>query len=172
MSEIFVCMTLLPVIFMFHDFEEVIFMKYWYGKNSAYLKRRVPGFYPMIEKIMRGRTTASFAMSVFFMFMLVSATTFYSVLSGNYLIWWGAFLIFSLHLLIHIAQAIIVRRYVPAVVTSVLCLPYAIWGYSLMNNMFMCRQTLVVLVIGLSIVIGWLVLAYKIGEMFYKRFNV
>lgn len=157
---------LLPVIFMFHDFEEVIFMKYWYGRNSAYLKRRVPGFHPMIERIMRGRTTASFALSVFFMFMLVSAITFYSVLSGNYLIWWGAFLIFSLHLLMHIGQSIIVRGYVPAVVTSVLCLPYSIWGYSLMNNMFTYRQTLVVLVIGLPVTIIYLIFAHRMGRIY------
>lgn len=171
MNTLFICMALLPVVFMFHDFEEVIFMEDWYKRKSECLKIRVPRLYPMIDKMMRERTTSSFALSVFLMFLLVSAYTFISLIIGNYIIWWGAFLIFSLHLLIHITQSIIVRGYVPAVATSLLCLPYSIWGYSLMNNMFTCRQTLVVLTIGLPIVIGWLALTYKIGEMFNKRFN-
>lgn len=168
MNTMFICMALLPVAFMFHDFEEVIFMEDWYKRKNRYLKKRVPRIYPMIDKMMRDRTTASFALSVFFMFMLVSACTFYSLVSGSYLIWWGAFIVFSLHLLMHIAQSIIVRGYVPAVVTSVLCLPYAAWGYSLMNSMFAWQQTLTVLAIGLPAVIIYLMLAHKIGKIYYN----
>ena len=35
---------------------------------------------------------------------------------------------FSLHLIVHIVQAIMVRGYVPGLVTSILLLPYAAYG--------------------------------------------
>lgn len=166
MSTIFICMALLPVIFMLHDFEEVIFMEDWYKRKRYALNRRVPNLYPKIDKMMRDKTTASFALSVFFMFMLVSVCTFYALVSGNYIIWWGAFLIFTIHLLMHVGQSIIIRGYVPAVVTSVLCLPYSIWGYSLMSSMFTCRQTLVILAIGLPVTTAYLILAHKVGKIY------
>lgn len=43
-------------------------------------------------------------------------------------LWSALFMAFSLHLLVHLAQAVMVRGYVPGVVTSVLLLPYAAYG--------------------------------------------
>lgn len=162
-------MALLPIVFVFHDFEEIIFMKYWYNKKGEYLRRRVPYFYPIIEKIMRKRATESFAFSVFFMFMLISVCTFYSIISGKYIIWWAAFLIFSIHLIMHITQSIVIRGYVPAVVTSVLCLPYAFWGYTLMKDKFDLQQTVIVTAICLPITIIYLIFAHKAGCMLNKK---
>ena len=38
------------------------------------------------------------------------------------------FLAFSLHLIVHIVQAIIVKGYIPGLVSSILLLPYAYYG--------------------------------------------
>lgn len=159
---------LLPMIFMFHDFEEIIFMESWFIRKRNHLQQQLPRFYPQIEKMTQGKTTAGFALSVAMMFLLISACTLVSVLSGNYLLWWSAFLIFSLHLIMHIGQSIVVRGYVPAVVTSILCLPYAIWGFMKMHTFFTLRQSIVITLIGIPIVAAYLAFAHWIGKKFAK----
>ena len=39
------------------------------------------------------------------------------------LIWLGGFVAFALHLLLHIGQSILLRKYIPALITSILCFP-------------------------------------------------
>lgn len=159
---------LLPIVFMLHDFEEVVFMESWYEHKHDYLRQRVPRFYPTIEKMMQGRTTSGFALSVAMMFLLVSACTLFSVITENYLVWWSAFLVFSLHLLMHIGQSLVLRSYVPAVVTSVLCLPYAVWGFTVMHVNFTLKQTLLSLVVSLPIVAVYLAFAHWVGKSAFK----
>ena len=42
MTEINILIALLPIIFMIHDFEEIIMFKPWLTKNSTEIKRRFP----------------------------------------------------------------------------------------------------------------------------------
>ncbi|RYM02943.1 HXXEE domain-containing protein [Sporolactobacillus sp. THM7-7] len=44
MDKIHVLIWLFPILFMFHDFEEIIFMKSWLIKNKYYLSQRFPRF--------------------------------------------------------------------------------------------------------------------------------
>ena len=44
-----------------------------------------------------------------------------------YIIWVGAFIAFSGHLLVHIIQSIIIKRYVPALVSSIILLPISVF---------------------------------------------
>jgi hypothetical protein len=59
----FILVTLFPLIFMFHDFEEIIFMKSWLVKNSDYLQNRFPVFSKQILKL-NGISTSAFALGV------------------------------------------------------------------------------------------------------------
>ena len=43
-------------------------------------------------------------------------------------LWAALFLAFSLHLLLHLGQAVAVRGYVPGLVTSILLSPFAAYG--------------------------------------------
>jgi hypothetical protein len=43
------------------------------------------------------------------------------------LIWLGVFIVYVLHLIAHLIQAIAVRDYMPALATSLLCLPVSCW---------------------------------------------
>ncbi len=42
-------------------------------------------------------------------------------------IWLGGLVGCTLHFVIHIGQSIVVRQYIPAVATSVLCMPVSVW---------------------------------------------
>lgn len=50
MEEIQILIALLPILFMVHDFEEIIMFEPWLAKNRAELKRRFPKFYTFLDK--------------------------------------------------------------------------------------------------------------------------
>ena len=121
---------LLPIVFMLHDFEEIIFMENWFSHNREKLLKRVPKLAPKILSHTDQLTTARIALGVACMFLLVVAVTLISVISGVYYVWLAGFIVFSIHLFVHIAQSLVLRSYVPAVATSILALPYSIWGFA------------------------------------------
>lgn len=116
-----------PMLFIFHDFEEIIFMQPWISKNRQYLSKRFPALskklLPHLDKI----TTSSFASGVAEEFILISIVTIHSYITGWYSLWGGLFIAFALHLIIHCFQILILRRYIPAIVTSIICLPICIY---------------------------------------------
>ena len=122
----FILISLLPIVFMFHDFEEIIFMKLFFAKNSEYLQNRFPKLSKQILK-MNGISTATFAFGVAEEFVLFSILTYTSLLTENYGWWFGLLAGFTLHIIIHIIQFIVVRKYLPVIITSVLVLPYCIY---------------------------------------------
>ena len=61
-------------------------------------------------------------------FLIVSVLTIISVMTGNIIFWYCVLSAFSIHLLIHLLQFIIWGKYIPAIVSTVLCAPYCIWS--------------------------------------------
>ncbi len=45
-----------------------------------------------------------------------------------YYLWIAIFTAFSFHIFIHIIQWVLIRKYIPVIVTSILSLPYLAWG--------------------------------------------
>ncbi|MDD3174842.1 MAG: HXXEE domain-containing protein [Herbinix sp.] len=115
------------MLFIFHDFEEIIFMQVWIRKNKTYLYVRFPALAKKLLPHFDNITTASFAFGVAEEFILISIITVVSYIMNRYSLWIGLFIAFTLHLLIHCFQTLIVRKYVPAIVTSIICLPICIY---------------------------------------------
>ena len=163
MNLMHVIIWLLPILFIFHDFEEIIFIKPWVNRNSRYLSERFPKlakrFLPHLSSI----TTSAFALGVAEEFVIISMITVISYLTSWYGLWIGLFLVFSLHLVMHCMQTLIVRRYVPAVVTSVLCMPacfyiikYSINFIPLGTTAFYTVLSMVVMLINLVFIHKWM----------------
>jgi len=68
--------------------------------------------------------TPSIAFGIAEIFVLLSVVTIISVLLNWYYLWFGMFLFFAIHLVVHCIPSIVIRGYVPGVVTSLLCLPF------------------------------------------------
>lgn len=130
MKELEILILLFPVVFMLHDFEEIIFFKPWLAKNGPMLKARFPLLANRLLTRFEGLTTGAFTVAVAEEFVLFSAVSFWAVWSGYYLPWLGLLTAFTLHLVVHLAQWVAVRRYVPVLVTSFLALPYCIYAIS------------------------------------------
>ncbi|WP_425800977.1 HXXEE domain-containing protein [Desulfitobacterium sp. Sab5] len=118
---------LFPILFIFHDFEEIIFMRAWINKNRSFLRGRFPVLAPKMFAHFDPITTSAFALGVAEEFILISLITIISAVLNSYDIWIGSFMAFTIHLVIHCLQALIVRKYVPVLLTSLVCLPICLY---------------------------------------------
>ena len=116
---------LFPILFVFHDFEEIIGCKLWVTKNGAAITLR----FPKIAFIFNNFSTEGFALAVaeeLVLILIICGLTFTGIRVFN-LLWLGTFIAFTLHMVVHIGQAIVLRKYIPAVATSILLLPVCVW---------------------------------------------
>ena len=162
---------LLPVVFMIHDFEEIIFFKSWINKNKDYLIEKFPKISKRFLPRFVNLSTSAFALAVAEEFILLSVITIGSVLFDNYMLWLAAFMGFFVHLLIHLGQWIILKRYIPAIWTSFFALIYCVYTLHtiIANNIFQTSEIILWTMIGLGLVGVNLIFAHKLAEMFDKR---
>ena len=114
------CLVLsFPFAFVFHDGEEAIVQRRWILAHEEKLSGLLPWFRPILKYLSRINTGA-FIVAAVEELTVILASTAYSFVKGAYAmeIWSALFMAFSLHLLVHIAQAFVVRGYVPGLFTS------------------------------------------------------
>ncbi|HBF7897505.1 HXXEE domain-containing protein [Clostridioides difficile] len=144
---------LFPLLFIFHDMEEIIGFRIWLKKNKSLLDKK----YPFISKIYENYSTEGMAFAVFEEFILCIIFCILTVITDNqyvYLLWLGSFIAYTLHLVIHIGQSIIIRKYIPSLITSIICLPISIWCISKSIYIVDCEMSTTILysIIGIIIV--------------------
>ncbi|NIZ87700.1 HXXEE domain-containing protein, partial [Clostridioides difficile] len=137
----------------FHDMEEIIGFGIWLKKNKSMLDKK----YPFISKIYENYSTEGMAFAVFEEFILCIIFCILTVITENqyvYLLWLGSFIAYTLHLVIHIGQSIIIRKYIPSLITSIICLPISIWCISKSIYIVDCEMSTTILysIIGIIIV--------------------
>lgn len=118
---------LLPVFFLLHELEEILMVCPWVKKNSTAMRRRFPKAERIIRK-MEQMTTRKFVVIATEEFLIVSVCTFVSLQTENLTAWYCCLAAFGIHLIVHIVQFVVWRGYIPAIVSTALCLPYCIWA--------------------------------------------
>lgn len=116
---------LFPILFIFHDMEEIIGLGIWLKKNHVILTEK----YPMIGKMYQNYSTEGMAVAVLEEFLVAVLFCLLGVVSQNrvcWLLWLGVFAAYAFHLPIHIVQAAILRTYIPALLTSLIALPISV----------------------------------------------
>ena len=171
MNDYSTIVWLLPIVFMIHDFEEIIFLKPWIRKNGGYLAERFPRISKRLLPRLDGLSTSAFALAVAEEFVLLSLITLGSVLFDNYLLWLAAFMGFFVHLLMHVGQWIVVRRYIPAIWTTFLALIYCVYTLHVIiaKNIFRPSEIALWTIVGLVLVGGNLIFTHKLAAMFDKK---
>ncbi|EIS9209936.1 HXXEE domain-containing protein [Clostridioides difficile] len=160
---------LFPLLFIFHDMEEIIGFGIWLKKNKSMLDKK----YPFISKIYENYSTEGMAFAVFEEFILCIIFCILTVITENqyvYLLWLGSFIAYTLHLVIHIGQSIIIRKYIPSLITSIICLPISIWCISKSIYIVDCEMSTTILysIIGIIIVALNLKFAHSLIGKFTK----
>jgi hypothetical protein len=168
MNDIKVMVWLFPILFMFHDFEEIIFMQSWVRKNRRYLCDRFPVLSKKLLPRLDNITTSSFSLGAAEEFVLVSIITVVSYATNWYILWVGLFIAFTLHLVIHCFQALIIRKYIPAVITSIICLPVCIYIIMHTVGLFQLETVIFYSVLAFIIMVVNLVFMQKCMDIFSK----
>lgn len=116
---------LFPLIFIFHDMEEVIGFGGWLKRNEKMLAEK----YPFVLKTYKDFSTEGLALAVYeelIVCIAFSALALYTGVEFFSLLWLGGFIACTLHFVLHIGQCIVVRQYIPALATSIICLPVSV----------------------------------------------
>jgi hypothetical protein len=170
MSTLQFLVSAFPIAFMIHDFEEIIFIERWISNNKDYLARRFPSLSQVILPRIENLSTAGFALAVAEEFLLASAITYVSLYLNSYYLWLCIFLGFSIHLMFHIVQSIIVRRYIPSLVTSVMLLPYCVYTLIVFvqSSFLTIRQMIFMTMMGLLIIVLNVLFAHRLASWIIK----
>lgn len=139
---------LFPIIFMMHEMEEIIGLRLWFEKNFDLVKK-----YSVLEKIYKNFSSEGFALAVLEEYIICIVVTIISVFWNIYIIWIGVFIAFTIHLAVHIIQSFVVRRYIPALISSIILLPISIFLISESIHYFRYHFSDVVIVSTLSVIL-------------------
>ena len=118
-----------PVLFIFHDMEEIIWLPGFIKKNREDIIKQYPIAETLLSVYKKGMTTQAFALAVYEELIVLMAICALVELTKAELamgIWYGALIGFTVHLMIHILQSIAIKRYIPSLITSILTLPPSI----------------------------------------------
>lgn len=122
-----ILLSLLPLFFLLHELEEILMVCSWVNKNGPTMYRRFPRWRHVIRK-MEQMTTRRFATIALEELLIVSVCTFVSLQTENLTAWYCCLAAFGIHLIVHIVQFVVWRGYIPAIISTALCLPYCIWA--------------------------------------------
>ena len=173
MDHIVLLICLFPVVFMLHDFEEIVMQQRWMERNADELSRRFPVLRKQIMQLRELSTTDGMELLKWariqnpdMEFIIISGVSVYAVLSQHYFLWMALFLAFGIHLLVHVGQFVLLRKYIPAIVTSLLCLPYAVYVcyFFYSTGLFTAMDFLLGGILGVLIMVLNLKLAHALGR--------
>lgn len=168
MNELELIVSLFPIVFMVHEFEEIIGFKPWVVKDGLWIAKKFPKAAKQITLYER-LSVPAFALAVLEEFVLVGLVTVLALTLQWYSAWIAVFMGFSLHILMHIGQWIVVGKYIPIAVTSLLSLPYIVWGIYKIYSQYSISMIVFCFIIGTIVLIVNLRFVHKLALQFDKR---
>ena len=155
-----------PLAFLLHDTEEAIVQHRWMLKHKDALAARFPGMRHLIGYLSRISTMAFVVAALEELLVLLLATC-YVLVQGEYSfqIWAALFMAFSFHLVVHVLQAVMVKGYVPGVISSLLLMPYAYVGLEGIWYAMSGMEMVICGVVGIIFMAANLLFAHRIAGM-------
>ncbi len=129
-----------PAVLLIHGLEGILTGSRWLRKNGEAVRTRLPWASGCIDRA-QALGTSGLTVTIVEEFLIIATVTvavFYKVHWAKW-IWFALFFAFTVHLLLHIVQAIVAKRYVPGLITAILALPYGAY----FCYMFLSRYPLV-----------------------------
>jgi hypothetical protein len=121
---------LFPVLFLFHDFEEILTVENWSVTNGDRIMSTLPPFARKLYGSSFRMNTRQFAADVLWVYSIIVAVTAAAVFFSFYLPYLAVLAVFFVHVFTHVGQSLYLRMYTPGVVTAVvLALPYSLYAY-------------------------------------------
>ncbi|MBS4200513.1 HXXEE domain-containing protein [Bacillus sp. FJAT-49732] len=161
---------LFPIIFILHDFEEIVMIEKWMKNHTNIIYEKLPR--KMANRVIKqfSMSTAQFSVSVLVIFLFVSFSTYMASQYVNHHslanihFFTVSIMVFFLHIFTHIGQSILFRSITPGVITSIfIVFPYCIVLFnSLMTNRIISWNTIfaslpyVILIIPIVLIAHWI----------------
>ena len=160
----------LPLAFLLPDAEEVAVQPRWMENHCGALRERFLRLRPLLDRLQRLNTKA-FALAALeeFIVLLCATACVLADVSFALELWAALFLAFSLHLLLHLGQAVAARGYVPGLVTSILLSPFAAYGIFCISLVMSPLKMFALAVAGASFVALNLLFAHWLGLKLTSR---
>lgn len=170
MENLRLLMLLLPVVFMVHDFEEIIMFRSWLAKNREELYKRFPAIAAFMERQQLFElSTSAFSVGVAHEFVLITVASILGVFTQTYGCWVAAFMAYFLHLFVHIVQWIAYRKYVPVIITGVATLPYCVYVFILFEQAALLTHSQMLIWTLIGIILTFL--SFPSAFYFAKKFH-
>jgi len=112
---------ILPLIFIFHDFEEMIFVPIWKKQQADLMSQMKKPFFG------RTRGGSSFDVGVLIIFTMLVIVSGISFITDNPNLYVAGLVAYGIHFWLHVKMCLQVHRYVPGIVTATLETPLMIW---------------------------------------------
>ena len=167
---------LFPIMFMLHDFEELLLFEPWLKKNADEIRARIKDRFPafLVKQIdaVLIKSTIELVLPISLIFGMTFVSSFLAVEYNAY----GFFLLasgaFFLHGFMHVGQAIVLRRYIPAVFSSVLIvIPYGLVLYQRLTEegIVDMQGLLIYFLCAVTLVIPFILIMHKAGDYLYRK---
>ncbi len=127
---------LFPILFLIHELEEIFGFEKWYIKNKDKLNK-YPKIAKRVNKIFRYLSTKGMLFAIFEQLILCLLVCFLAVKFNFYILWLAAFIGYTIHLIIHVFQGIILKAYIPAFITSAIEIPICFY---IIYEVFYCYE--------------------------------
>ncbi|MFE0503181.1 HXXEE domain-containing protein [Peribacillus butanolivorans] len=133
---------LFPIIFIFHDLEEIITIESSTKANKNSFQKS-----PFVQLILNmrenlGSTAAQLSVSATWILLIISFTTVvtahFTLNGGGFLLYTAILNLFILQAIMHIVQSIFFKGYTPGIITALfLLIPYCLIAY---DRLFQCGK--------------------------------
>ncbi|MCK8474259.1 HXXEE domain-containing protein [Lactiplantibacillus plantarum] len=138
---------ILPLIFMFHDFEELVFVPYWLKDHNPKIHGHV-----LFGGVNRSDILAAGIWEEFCMYLLLATVTY---IMDSPLLVATATLPYLFHLIMHLVFVFNKRTYVPGAITAIIELPIIIvylYGLTTLTKASLWEWIIVVIIMFVSFI--------------------
>lgn len=166
MSALSVLYIVLPIlaISFFHTLEVAFTAKRWVGRHWVSLMNEHPNLLNILFRL-SGMKMKSFliAAGACFLAVLLSTAALFAGGLWTERIWATVFMAYSVCSLINIVRAVILKGYVPGLVTSIISIPLIAYAAYSLSLVWPWWEMLLFGILGLAIAIAGLFIAQRIG---------
>ncbi|WP_053362458.1 HXXEE domain-containing protein [Bacillus sp. FJAT-27251] len=162
---------LFPIVFIFHDLEEIITIESSMAAKDNYPKTN------FVKRTLRAReklgsTAAQLAISAAWILLIISFTTVmtahFSPNGGSFLFFTAILNLFVLQAFMHIVQTIMFKAYTPGIITSLfLLIPYCFITYSFLIDYGLIDRHLTFTSLPVSLI---MILVFLVGNLLGRYF--
>lgn len=159
------------IIFVLHNFEEIILIERWFRKTYPVIRERIPLFVQREVDSYRTMTAIQFSIVVCILTILASVLIVITIVTEHYFLFLGLNIIFALNIFSHPLQSIMLKSYVPGLWTTLLLIiPYNIIAFFEFYNQGILNEKTIIY--SLFIIIPFIpvfLISHKLGEKWASK---